>query len=147
MFAGCHDGGMDFETAEVKASGGVIWRRGEDDGVELIVVHRPRYDDWSLPKGKLDPGASWEQAALREVDEEVGLACRLGQELPPVSYTDNKGRAKVVRYWLMQPQDARADFIPNDEVDAMRWVDPETASGLLSYPHDVELVRAALERL
>ena len=147
MFAGCHDGGMDFETAEVKASGGVIWRRGEDDGVELIVVHRPRYDDWSLPKGKLDPGESWEQAALREVDEEVGLACRLGQELPPVSYTDNKGRAKVVRYWMMQPQDARADFIPNDEVDAMRWVDPETASGLLSYPHDVELVRAALERL
>jgi 8-oxo-dGTP pyrophosphatase MutT (NUDIX family) len=147
MFAGCHDGGMDFETAEVKASGGVIWRPAEDGGVQVVVVHRPRYDDWSLPKGKLDPGESWEQAALREVDEEVGLACRLGQELPPVSYTDHKGRAKVVRYWLMQPQDARADFMPNDEVDAMRWVDAETASGLLSYPHDVALVRAALERL
>jgi 8-oxo-dGTP pyrophosphatase MutT (NUDIX family) len=138
---------MDFETAEVKASGGVIWRPAEDDGVELVVVHRPRYDDWSLPKGKLDAGESWEQAALREVDEEVGLACRLGQELPPVSYTDHKGRAKVVRYWLMQPQDARADFIPNDEVDVMRWVDPGTASRLLSYPHDVALVHAALERL
>ncbi len=74
--------GMDFETAEVKASGGVIWRRAEDDGVELVVVHRPRYDDWSLPKGKLDPGESWEQAALREVDEEVGLRCRLGAGAP-----------------------------------------------------------------
>jgi len=148
MFAGCHDGGMDFETAEVKASGGVVWRRTEDGaGVELVVVHRPRYDDWSLPKGKLDPGESWEQAALREVDEEVGLACRLGAELPPVSYTDHKGRAKVVRYWLMQPQDARADFMPNDEVDVMRWVDPETAAELLSYPHDIELVRAAREQL
>ena len=74
-------------------------------GVELVVVHRPRYDDWSLPKGKLDPGESWEQAALREVEEEVGLRCRLGAELPPVAYTDHKGRAKVVRYWLMEPQD------------------------------------------
>ena len=138
---------MDPEQAEVKASGGVVWRRAPDGSVELAVVHRPRYDDWSLPKGKLDPGESWEQAALREVDEEVGLACRLGAELPSVSYTDNKGRAKVVRYWLMQPQDARGDFMPNDEVDAMRWVDPETAAGLLSYPHDVALVRAAQERL
>ena len=139
-------GGMDYEAAEVKASGGVVWRR-VDSGLEVVVVHRPRYDDWSLPKGKLDEGESWEQAALREVDEEVGLACRLGAELPPVSYMDNKGRAKVVRYWLMQPQDARADFTPNDEVDAMRWVDLEAATELLSYPHDVELVRAAQERL
>ena len=138
---------MDYEAAEVKASGGVVWRPTDSGGIELVVVHRPRYDDWSLPKGKLDAGESWEQAALREVDEEVGLACRLGPELPPVSYTDDKGRAKVVRYWRMQPQDARADFTPNDEVDEMRWVDPETAAERLSYPHDVELVRAAQERL
>ena len=97
---------MDFEAAEVKASGGVVWRRGaHGEGVELVVVHRPRYDDWSLPKGKLDPGETWEQAALREVDEEVGLRCRLGEELPAVSYTDHKGRAKAVRYWLMEPED------------------------------------------
>ena len=139
--------GMDYEAAEVKASGGVVWRPAVAGGVELAVVHRPRYDDWSLPKGKLDAGESWEQAAVREVDEEVGLACRLGPELPPVAYTDNKGRAKVVRYWLMQPQDARADFTPNDEVDVMRWVDPEAAAELLSYPHDVALVRAAQEHL
>ena len=138
---------MDPDAAEVKAAGGVVWRRGADGATEFVAVHRPRYDDWSLPKGKLVAGESWEQAALREVDEEVGLACRLGPELPPVAYTDNKGRAKVVRYWLMEPQDARADFTPNDEVDAMRWVDPGTAAELLSYPHDVALVRAAQEHL
>ena len=72
---------MDPETAEVKASGGVVWRRAPDGALELVVVHRPRYDDWSLPKGKLDKGESWEEAALREVEEEIGLRCRLGREL------------------------------------------------------------------
>jgi 8-oxo-dGTP pyrophosphatase MutT (NUDIX family) len=133
------------EAAEVKASGGVVWRRGER-GVEVVVVHRPRYDDWSLPKGKLDPGEGWEQAALREVEEEVGLRCRLGDELPPVGYTDHKGRAKVVRYWLMEPEHDPA-FEPNDEVDEMRWLTPEEAAGTLSYPHDGQLVRDAVERL
>jgi 8-oxo-dGTP diphosphatase len=134
---------MDPDAAEVKASGGVVVRRSPAGVLELVVVHRPRYDDWSLPKGKLDTGETWEQAALREVEEEVGLRCRLGAELPPVGYRDNKGRAKAVRYWLMQPEDGDAPFIPNDEVDEMRWVDVETAVGLLSYPHDAELVRAA----
>src|SRR5215217_3379979 len=137
---------MDPDAAEVKASGGVVVRRSAAGAVELVVVHRPRYDDWSLPKGKLDPGETWEQAALREVEEEVGLRCRLGAELPPVGYRDNKGRSKAVRYWLMQPEDGAAPFIPNDEVDEMRWVDVETAVGLLSYPHDAELVRTAEER-
>ena len=134
---------MDPDAAEVKASGGVVWRRGGDGGLELVVVHRPRYDDWSLPKGKLDPGEAWEAAALREVEEEVGLRCRLGEELPPVHYRDNKGREKAVRYWLMQPEDGAAPFTPNDEVDEMRWVSLEEAVALLSYPHDAELVRAA----
>jgi 8-oxo-dGTP diphosphatase len=137
---------MDPDAAEVKASGGVVVRRSPAGALELIVVHRPRYDDWSLPKGKLDPGETWEQAALREVEEEVGLRCRLGAELPPVGYRDNKGRAKAVRYWLMEPEDGTAPFIPNDEVDEMRWVDVETAAGLLSYPHDAELVRTAEEQ-
>ena len=131
---------------EILAAGAVLWRTS-DAGVELALIHRPRYDDWSLPKGKLDPGESWEDAALREVDEEVGLRCRLGAELPPVAYTDHKGRAMVVRYWLMEPEDDGARFTPNDEVDEMRWVDVDAAAGLLSYPHDVALVRAALERL
>jgi 8-oxo-dGTP diphosphatase len=138
---------MDPDSAEVKASGGVVWRRGDGGAPELVVVHRPRYDDWSLPKGKLDRGEGWEDAALREVEEEVGLRCRLGEELSPVSYRDNKGRAKVVRYWLMEPEDDVAEFEPNDEVDEMRWVDPGAAADLLSYPHDAALVREAAERL
>ena len=81
---------VDPEAAEVKASGGVVWRRG-DDGLEIVVVHRPRYDDWSLPKGKLDKGESWEEAALREVEEEIGLRCRLGDELEPTSLPGPQG--------------------------------------------------------
>ena len=138
---------MDPEAAEVKASGGIVWRRAPGEELELVVVHRPRYDDWSLPKGKLDPGESWEEAALREVYEEVELRCRLGPELPPVNYRDNKGREKVVRYWLMEPEAPAAPFTPNDELDEMRWVDVAAAAALLSYPHDAELVRIAGERL
>src|SRR4051794_28298608 len=137
---------VDPDSAQVKASGGVVYRRA-DDGIEILLVHRPRYDDWSLPKGKLDAGESWEDAALREVEEEVGLRCRLGPELPPVSYRDHKGRAKVVRYWLMEPDGGAASFEPNDEVDEMRWIDAASAEALLSYPHDIELVQEARARL
>ena len=136
---------MEPDEAEVKAAGGVVWRRSAGGAPEFVAVHRPRYDDWSLPKGKLDPGETWEQAALREVEEEIGLRCTLGDELPPVFYADNRGRAKAVRYWLMQPADGA--FAPNDEVDEMRWMDLEAAAALLTYPHDVELVRAAEARL
>src|ERR671931_615493 len=95
---------VDPEAAEVRAAGGVVWRRSTDGGIELALVHRPRYDDWSFPKGKLDPGESWEAAALREVREETGLECTLGRELPPTGYRDPKGRSKAVRYWLMEPR-------------------------------------------
>jgi 8-oxo-dGTP diphosphatase len=136
---------VDPEAAEVKASGGVVWRPGEG-GVEIVIVHRPQYDDWSLPKGKLDKGETWEEAALREVEEEVGLKCRLLEELEPTSYEDRKGRAKVVRYWLMEPKRDR-EFKPNDEVDEIRWLSPEEAAEALSYPHDAQLVREAARRI
>ena len=136
---------VDPEAAEVKAAGGVVWRRAGDT-VAIAVAHRPRYDDWSLPKGKLDAGESWEDAALREVEEEIGVRARLGDELDPVSYNDRKGRVKVVRYWLMEPEDDTA-FTPNDEVDELRWLAPPEAIELLTYPHDAELVAAAADRL
>jgi 8-oxo-dGTP diphosphatase len=129
---------IDPEAAQVKASGGLVLRRS-DDGLQIALVHRPRYDDWSFPKGKLGKGESWEDAALREVEEEIGVRCRLGAELPPTSYTDPKGRDKVVRYWVMEP--IEGEFEPSDEVDEMRWLSPEDAEQLLSYDHDRALLR------
>src|ERR671928_144108 len=90
--------------AEVFAAGSIVWRRS-GGGVEVALVHRPQYDDWTLPKGKLDPGEGFEEAAVREVEEETGIRCRLGRELPSTSYFDSKGRPKRVRYWLMEPVD------------------------------------------
>jgi 8-oxo-dGTP diphosphatase len=106
----------------------------------VAVVHRPRYDDWSLPKGKLDPGESFEDGALREVAEETGLRCRLVRELPAAEY-EVRGRPKVVRYWAMEVVD-ETDFVPNDEVDEVRWLEPAEALALLSYDRDREPVLA-----
>jgi 8-oxo-dGTP diphosphatase len=123
----------------IEAAGGVVMRRGEDE-TEVAVVHRPRYDDWSFPKGKLDPGETFEEAALREVREETGLVCRLGPELAFAHYDDNKGRPKVVRYWLMAVIEDPG-FEPNDEVDELRWLTPADANDLLTYSRDRKLVR------
>ena len=123
-------------SAEVQAAGGVVL----DGEGRVALVHRPRYDDWSLPKGKLDAGESFDQAALREVEEETGMRCRLLDELDPVEYRDNKGRQKLVRYWRMAIEDDPG-FVANDEVDQLRWVPPDEAAELLTYPHDAELVR------
>ena len=132
---------MDADAAEVKASGGVVWRRG-DRGIEVALVHRPRYDDWSFPKGKLDPGESWEDAALREVEEEIGLRCRLGHELPSTAYRDNKGRPKTVRYWAMEPVAGNGAFAPNAEIDEIRWLPVPEAVKLLTYDHDRPVIQA-----
>ena len=126
-------------AGRVRAAGGVVWRRAGP--VRILVVHRPRYDDWSLPKGKADDGESDEECALREVREETGLTCRLGPELPSTSYRDNKGRAKVVRYWAMEPI-ADDGFTPNAEVDELRWLPVPETLALLSYDHDRPVVRA-----
>jgi len=128
---------------QVRAAGGVVLRDGRA-GVEVAVVHRPRYDDWSLPKGKLDPGESFAAGALREVEEETGLSCELGAELSPARYRDARGRPKLVRYWLMRVRGGA--FAPNDEVDALEWMPLAEASARLDYEHDRRLlaeVRAA----
>jgi 8-oxo-dGTP diphosphatase len=119
----------------VQAAGGVVLRNGR-----VAVVHRPRYDDWSLPKGKLDADESFEDAALREVEEETGLRCTLVRELPAVEY-EVRGRPKVVRYWAMEVED-ETPFVPNEEVDEVRWLEPRDALALLSYDRDREPVLA-----
>jgi 8-oxo-dGTP diphosphatase len=129
--------------AEVRASGGVIVRRdGRSGEPEVALVHRPKYDDWSLPKGKLDEGEGWEEAALREVEEETGLRCRLLHELSPVAYLDPKQRRKVVRYWVMEL--VSGSFEANDEVDRLEWLAPSEAPARLTHERDRELVEDAL---
>jgi 8-oxo-dGTP diphosphatase len=121
----------------IDAAGGVVVRDGR-----VLLVHRPRYDDWTFPKGKLDPGESFEEAAVREVEEETGLRCTLGDELASTRY-DVGGRPKLVRYWLMTPE-SEAAFEENDETDDLRWLTPDEAKSFLSYARDRELLRIAV---
>jgi 8-oxo-dGTP diphosphatase len=123
----------------VRAAGGLVFR-GDGDALEVLLVHRPRYDDWSLPKGKLHDGEDDEAAALREVEEETGLRCELGPELPSSAYRDQKGRPKVVRYWAMRPRDGV--FRPHEEVDDVRWLRLPAAEKALSHDRDREILRA-----
>jgi 8-oxo-dGTP diphosphatase len=119
----------------VDAAGGLVERDGR-----VLLVHRPRYDDWTFPKGKLDAGESFEDAALREVEEETGVRCSLGRELPSTRYEVN-GRPKLVRYWVMTPQ-AELEFAPNEETDGLRWVTPDEARRLLTYDRDRDVLAA-----
>ncbi len=125
----------------VRAAGGLVLQ-GDAEAVEIAIVHRPKYSDWSLPKGKLDPGETEEQAALREVEEETGFRCRLGRPLGVVEYVDPKGRPKTVHYWEMAVEDGT--FCPNREVDELRWVPVEGAADLLTHERDREVVRRLL---
>jgi 8-oxo-dGTP diphosphatase len=123
----------------IRAAGGAVVREGEG-GLEILVVHRPRYDDWTLPKGKAEPGESDEDCALREVEEETGLRCELDRELPSTSYADAQGRQKRVRYWLMQPVAGELRFV--HEVDRAEWLPREDAARRLSHARDLQVLDA-----
>ncbi len=118
----------------VRAAGGVVLRDRK-----VALVHRPKYDDWTFPKGKAEDGESDEDCALREVVEETGLHCRLGNELSSTEYIDSRDRPKRVRWWRMEPVEDDG-FEPNDEVDEVRWVSPAEAAQLLSYDRDRALL-------
>jgi 8-oxo-(d)GTP phosphatase len=122
----------------IRAAGGIVLR-GEGGDRSVALVHRPRYDDWSFPKGKLEDGEDEGTAALREVEEETGLRCHLGPSVGAVTYRDRRGLAKVVRYFQMDANGG--GFAPNHEVDELRWVRVEDAVRLLSYAHDRRLLR------
>jgi len=118
----------------IRAAGGIVRRRGD-----LLLVHRPKYGDWTFPKGKAKRSESDEACALREVEEETGLRCVLGRELATTRYRSLLG-PKVVRYWEMTP--LAGSFRPSNEVDEVRWTSPEAARTLLSYKHDAAVVES-----
>ena len=126
-------------AAVIRAAGGVVERSGPY-GKEVLIVHRPQYDDWSFPKGKALPDESDEDCAVREVEEETGLICQLGSELPSTVYRDAKGRMKRARYWLMTPVGGELAF--RHEVDDARWLPADEAGDLLSYERDAAVLGA-----
>jgi 8-oxo-dGTP diphosphatase len=142
------EGGVEEEPAQlddvIRAAGGVVWRDGVK-GREVLLVHRPKYDDWSFPKGKADDGEDDLACALREVEEETGLRCLPEGEVGCTFYRDGKGRRKVVRYWAMRPAGTNGDAQrgPDDplEVDELAWLPVAEAAARLSYRHDREILR------
>jgi 8-oxo-dGTP diphosphatase len=124
----------------VRAAGGVPLRRRSDGEAEVLLVHRPRYRDWTFPKGKVKQGEADEAAAIREVEEETGLLCELGPELASTRYTDSKLRDKTVRYWRMDG--CTGDFEPADEVDEVEWLSFQAAADRLTYSRDLEVLRS-----
>ena len=123
----------------MRAAGGVPVREGED-GLEVLVVHRPRYDDWSFPKGKREPGETDEECAIREVREETGLRCALEEELQSTTYVDHHGRPKLVRYWRLRPLSSEPRF--DAEADDARWLSPVEAARLLTYERDLAVLHS-----
>jgi 8-oxo-dGTP diphosphatase len=125
----------------IRAAGGVLWRSTADSGIEVAIIHRPRYDDWTLPKGKLSPGESEVEGAVREVYEETGYRTRLGRSLGEIRYMKVSGddvRPKVVKYWAMEA--AGGGFGPTREVDELRWVDPDDASESVTLDRDRDVL-------
>jgi 8-oxo-dGTP diphosphatase len=129
---------VDVTDDVVRAAGGLVRRRGQGGDVDIVLVHRLAYDDWTFPKGKLHDGETEEDAALREVEEETGLRCRLDRDLGLSSYRDARGRPKTVRYWTMTAIDGI--LAPAHEIDDARWLPLDVASATLSYPRDREVI-------
>lgn len=107
----------------------------------MLLVHRPAYDDWTFPKGKVEADETDEVCAVREVQEETGLQCSLGRELSSTEYLDAKGRPKLVRYWMMEAERGELGF--EHEVDEARWLSASEAAELLTYERDLEVLREA----
>jgi 8-oxo-dGTP diphosphatase len=129
---------VDLTGAPVRAAGGVLVRKTWSGGLEVVLIYRSTHDDWSFPKGKLEAGETELFCARREVEEETGLLCNIGDYVGHTEYTDRHGRHKTVRYWLMEPTEG--EFVPTDEVAAMEWVPVGSAKGILTYEHDRTLL-------
>ena len=134
---------LEKKDVDVQAGGGLVYRKRKG-GVEVLVVHRPSYADWSFPKGKRNPGEKLKETALREVEEETGYRCRLKDRAGQVRYPVGRSQVKEVSYWAMKVESGR--FRPNDEVDEVRWGEPDGARELLTWPRDVNLLESFLGR-
>ncbi len=132
----------DKKHTVIQAAGGLLWR-GDEGRVQIALIHRPRYNDWSFPKGSLAKGEDWSQAALREVYEETGCQARLGEFAGSNSYTIS-GQPKVVLYWHMRVRKDHG-FTPNQEVDGLAWLSPQQALEKLDYPGERALLHAWLD--
>ncbi len=119
-----------------------MWRR-RDGHLEVVLVHRPHYDDWSLPKGKVDAGETYVQAAIREVREEASVEVQMGPELPAVYYTDHRGRPKVARYWAMTVVGGEAGA--DNEIDEVAWLPVADAIARLTYVWDAPVLERLVE--
>ncbi len=117
----------------------MVIRSGAPGG-EVLLIHRPEHGDWSLPKGKVESGERFEDAALREVEEEIGYVCEVDYEAGSVTYRDTQDRPKLVRYWRMHPVEGEGRFEATSEVDEIRWVPLDEAGDLLTSPHDRDLL-------
>lgn len=134
----------------IYAAGVICWRE-QKSRLEVLLVNRTQYDDWSFPKGKQDPGEELAETAVREMFEETGISLRLGRKLPSVNYKVSTGEKKIVEYWsskLKTKAWKKTDFSPNEEIAKLKWLSVEDAAEKLTYPHDRELLQevAALHR-
>jgi 8-oxo-dGTP pyrophosphatase MutT (NUDIX family) len=129
-------------TRTVRAAGGVVAQRDHNGRLQVLVVHRGKYDDWTFPKGKARRRESNEDCALREVEEETGLVCELRDELVSTAYRDSRGRDKRVRYWAMRP--VGGSLRASNEVDELRWLSPAEAEVILTHDRDLEVLGSAL---
>ncbi len=130
-------------TAPVLAAGAVCWKVTAKGNLKILVVHRTQHRDVSLPKGKVDPGETLPETAVREIAEETGLIIGLGPPLGIVEYPLPNGRDKVVYYWSAEVSPsaiANSTFVSNDEIESLTWMKLDTARTSLSYPHDVDIV-------
>ena len=138
---------MPASTRDIQAAGAIVFRRVGDGPREVLLVHRPKYDDWSFPKGKLDRGEHATAAAVREVEEETGLRVRLGRPLRSQRYRVGR-RWKRVHYWVARPRPGGGDDVEGyqrpGEIDRVAWVPIAEATRLLSYPHDRATMREGL---
>lgn len=126
-----------MSQARIAAAGAVLWRPGRGGAVEVALVHRPRYDDWSLPKGKAEQGEPLPVTAVREIAEETGAVAELGRHLGRTEYRVGQ-HPKRVDYWAARARGG--DFVVNDEVDELRWVLPDQARAQVSYRHDARVL-------